>query len=183
MTPTTTGPSTPAIEQAKRGILPLDILTTIMPVNDARFVKFSDDQSIPVEPDLSYVDTLQFSTLEQVQSICALIINKYPNSVLHIVDNAGFFLFPGYRKLVYDPSNTGAMHDQRVYKVVGVIDLPEGLTPTEFNVGWLINVKRILNGGSSAMETGPGWPEGITALRAMNAMGLAQPIWVGGDKQ
>lgn len=174
-----------AIEEASKGIVPLEIFSSIMPVmlSDARFVAFSADQNpqYTVQPNLSYVDQLQFSTKEQALAIVALIEQKYPGSTLQIFDNVDFFSYPGFRKLQY--FNAGDLRDPRVYKVNGSINLPEGLTVTEFNVGWLINVKRILNGGSSAMETGPGWPEGNTVLRAMNSMGLAQPIWVGGDKQ
>jgi hypothetical protein len=178
------GLSSTSIALALKGIVapPLDAIINVTN-SDAFFVPDGAQSNFPVQPLTSWSDRLQFATLEQAICIKALIEFQYPGSKLTIEDDDDFFTAPGARRLQYAAGNTGGLFDVRVYKITGTIALKEGQTPTEFNVGYNLNFKRNLQGGSTAMETGPGWPEGNSVLRAINEMGLAQPIWVGGDKQ
>ena len=170
--------TSPAIELAKQGTL-ADIFDTIVPVTeqDAQFVHFNDNSRYQLEPALSAYDKIQFSSLEQALALVALINFKYPGSQLTVVDNAIAFAYPGFRKLQY--GNAGGLSDPRVYKVIGTISVDGVDSPTEFNVGYNINVKRILQGGINLWTAKLGYPEGNSTLVVVNEMGLDQPEWVG----
>jgi len=151
-----------------------DVIIPVTP-SDARFVAWNEDQGFQVSPGIDYFTQLQFSTPEQANAIKTFIESAYPGSDLKVVDNRSFFDFPGLRKLQY-MTNYGP----KVLKITGTIMLKEAPTPTEFNVGWFINVKRILSHGDPQSAEAHGLRPGIETIQCVNDMGLAQPFWCAG---
>ena len=175
---------TDCILKAKQGIIG-DCFKNIVPVTpaDAKYTSYDGVKiQYVVDPTIPYPTQLEFSTFEQAQALQSLIEFYYPGSNLTIDDYAGNFSFYPFRRLVY--LNDGGLLAPRLYRITGTINLDgDTPTPTQFSVGWVINVKRILQGGLNPWTQQAGYPDGNSKLVTVNEMGLAQPEWTGGDKK
>lgn len=173
---------TDCIVKAKQGIIG-DCFKTIVPVTpaDAKYTGYDGTKlQYVVDPTIPYPTQLEFSTFEQAQALQSLIEFYYHESNLTIDDYSGNFSFYPFRKLVY--LNDGGLMAPRLYRVTGTIKLDGTDTPTQFSVGWVINVKRIIQNGYNPW-TQADYPAGNIKLVVVNEMGLAQPEWTGGEKK
>lgn len=175
---------TPCIIAAMQGTIGDCLRTeTYVSPGDAQWTAYDPNNPVKgytVDPRIPYSLQLEFSTFEQAQAMQALLEKRYPGSVLKITDYAANFSYPPYRKLQY--LNDGGMYAPRLYEITGTLNLPEGATQTEIHVGYLINVKGVIMGGANPWTGKLGYPDGNTELVIVNEMGLAQPEWVGGQK-
>lgn len=175
---------TPCIIAAMKGLISDCLRTeTYVSPGDAQWVAYDPNNPVKgytVDPKIPYSLQLEFSTFEQAQALQALLEVRYTGSTLKITDYASNFTYPPYRKLQY--LNDGGLYAPRLYEITGTLNLPEGPTHTEIHVGYLINVKGVIMGGTNLWTGKLGYLDGNLDLAIVNEMGLAQPEWVGGPK-
>ena len=180
----TPGP-TPCLLAALKGIVGdcLKVTATVTPA-DAMYMPYDPERPVLgyiVDPSIPVATQYEFSTLEQAQAIQAILQFKYPGSDLTITDYVSSFSFSPFRKIQY--MNDGGLFAPRLYKIIGTLNIPDGgQAPTQFSVGWLVNVKGVLFRGINTWTERMGYPVGTSDLILVNEMGLLQPEWVGGPK-
>ncbi len=168
---------TPCIDAAKKGVVAscLDIQAKVTRA-DAQFVAVNPIPGYSVSPDLSYSQALEFATKEQALAVIELIKFAAPGSNLVLKDVGPSQSFPPFRELRY--FNDGGLFAPRLYEISGTIALATGPLPTLFEPGWLINVERLIYGGS--FETQALYPWGKDRLIVFQQFeGSAFPKWVG----
>ncbi len=182
--PVTPGP-TACLLQALKGIVG-DCLKVTVPVTpaDAMYVPYDSERPVQgyiVDPTIPVATQYEFCTLEQAQAIQAILQSKLPGSDLTITDYVSSFSFPPFRKILY--TNDGGLFAPRLYKLSGTLVFPEGGSqPTQFSIGWLINVKGVLFRGINMYTERMGYPVGNSDLVLVNEFGNFVPEWVGGPK-
>ena len=179
------GNSTPCLLAAAKGIVG-DCLRSIVPVSpaDALYVVYDSEKPLAnyvVEPAIPAMTQMEFSTLEQALAILTILQTKYPGSDLALYDYVSNFAFPPFRKIQY--FNDGGLYVPRMYKIAGTLNIPGGgQVPTQFSVGWLVNMKGVFFRGINNWVERMGYPSGNSDIILVNEFGNLVPEWVGGPK-
>ena len=123
--------------------IPASLNQAIRPTTqDARYVAMTPPKGYVVNPLLSYRESLEFSTKRQCDDLIALIKDQAPEADLTITDVGEQRVYAPFCRLVY--FNAGGLDDPRIYMIQGTVVTPQGPLTTIIDVGWFINVRRLI---------------------------------------